>query len=472
VLDKRIISFVTSKNPDNMLMEQIGDATLGAGRDEATRWTPGQPLKLLLAGYFGAGNVGSDMRSSEIIRQIRFLLGPQSVSCTALAVTDQLPADVLSDLRCRTFDGYVPDVLIEEATGHHGVVACEGSMFKSTFSNVLSAVMAASLGLAAQQGKLAVGYGAEVAAMDAPLEDFVATHAAESLILCRNGASFAAASRIGLRAMLGADTAWSFEAAPGEIAAARLRELGWNGDDRVIAICPSNPFWWPVRADPQKAVALQKSGRFGDLHYGAVFFHASSPEIDRKYALYLEQLAAAAKALGRDAFLVLVGMERVDERACADLSELLGRQVPTLMGYRYPVREVAAVLRRADLLISSRFHALIGAMPAGVPSIGIAMDERIRNLLADSGETERLFHADDPELGAKLVAAAARLDPDHVRQVSRATVAAALEGMGRMGLAFAEELGRVYPDMALPSRPRDWQSHLAPLPPSIESFLA
>lgn len=49
-------------------------------------------------------------------------------------------------------------------------------------------------------------------------------------------------------------------------------------------------------------------------------------------------------------------------------------------------REVAvkvrleAVLRASDLLLSSRFHALVGAMPGAVPSIDVSRDERIDNL--------------------------------------------------------------------------------------------
>src|SRR2546425_13092906 len=54
-----------------------------------------------------------------------------------------------------------PPFLYREVRRHHGVVACEGSMFKSKFANALTTMMIGSLGIAAAQNKLSVGYGAD-----------------------------------------------------------------------------------------------------------------------------------------------------------------------------------------------------------------------------------------------------------------------------------------------------------------------
>ena len=39
---------------------------LGGG----VKWKPGEPLKLLFAGYMGGGNMGSDVRVNEMLRQV------------------------------------------------------------------------------------------------------------------------------------------------------------------------------------------------------------------------------------------------------------------------------------------------------------------------------------------------------------------------------------------------------------------
>lgn len=472
VLNKRVVEFAVSANPDATLIAHLGAAVTTTQRTPRLAKQPGEPLRLLLAGYLGAGNVGSEMRSNEIVRQVRHLLGEQPVEVTALAVSERLPDDVLQDIRMKLFEGYLPDTVVAAVEECDGVIACEGSMFKSTFSDVLSAIMAGALGMASRQGKLAVGYGAEVGAMEPDLRAFVADYAKDASIYCRNEASLQEARKLGLRAFSGADTAWSFTAAPVERAEELLRSFGWNGRDPILALCPTNPFWWPVKANPGMALAMQRTGAHKELSYGSVFFHAHSDEIDRRYRRYIQQFGAAAAELAGSmgAFPLLIAMERVDETACRDLAREIGGAPAMLVGSDYRVGEVVALLRRANLLISSRFHALVASLPGLVPSIGVATDERIRNLLSDSDASERLVSAADPDFAEKIVAAAGKLDAAQVADSARRTVANALRGMGEMGLGLAEELRGHFPELNIAER-SDWQSCLPPLSAQIQSFL-
>ena len=59
-----------------------------------------------------------------------------------------------------------PPFLYREVRRHHGVIACEGSMFKSKFANALTTMMIGSLGIAAAENKVSIGYGAEAGDMD------------------------------------------------------------------------------------------------------------------------------------------------------------------------------------------------------------------------------------------------------------------------------------------------------------------
>jgi polysaccharide pyruvyl transferase WcaK-like protein len=123
-------------------------------------------------------------------------------------------------------------------------------------------------------------------------------------------------------------------------------------------------------------------------------------------------------------------------------------------------------------MISSRFHALVAAMPAGVPSIGIAMDEPIRNLFTEANQGGRLIATDNPDLGIHVVEAARRLDRDEVRCASRATTEAAVRAIGGMGRQFLDEFRLFFPDFALPAHRPAWQAHLPTLPADIDSFLS
>ena len=466
MLDRRMMRFLASADPDAVLIGHLGDAVKAGPGPGAARWRPGEPLRLLLAGYLGAGNVGAEMRTGEIVRQLRYLLGPGNVAFDAIAVTPDIAFDALPGVRPVLLDGYAPDALRRAVDACHGVVACEGSMFKSSFSDVLSAIMGAALGMASADGKLAVGYGAEIGAMDERLAAFVRRYAKAALILPRNPPSQAIAERLGLRATLGADTAWTLAVAPPEAARERLRGLGWNGRDPVLIVCPTNPFWWPVAADPAKAAALRDTGAHAEIHYGSIFFHADSDVRRAAYRAYIAGLAEAVAtiAASRGGFPLLVAMERVDVPACRDLAALA--PAPIVVGADLPVAEVVALLRAADLLLSSRFHALVGAMPGGRPAIGIATDERIRNLLDGCG----VIAADAPDLAASIIGIAAALDPEMVAHASRQTVVVALEGIGTMGVAFLDEVARLYPEV-LVARRMGWRDHLPPLSADIAALL-
>ena len=67
--------------------------------------------------------------------------------------------------------------------------------------------------------------------------------------------------------------------------------------------------------------------------------------------------------------------------------------------------ELVSILRACDWMVSSRYHGIVTSMPALVPSAGVTMDERIRNLMHERGHEDLLMTVDDPDLEAKLLLA-------------------------------------------------------------------
>ena len=145
-----------------------------------------------------------------------------------------------------------PPFLSDEVPKHHGVVACEGSMFKSKFANALTTMMIGSLGIAAAQNKLSVGYGAEAGHMDPLIAKMCARYLPESLVITRNEESRTLLRELGVPTELGTDTAWTFEPLPPEYGRKALRKVGWDGSTPVLVVCPINPFEWPVKASVAK----------------------------------------------------------------------------------------------------------------------------------------------------------------------------------------------------------------------------
>src|SRR4029077_16892148 len=98
-------------------------------------WQPGEKLKLLFAGYNGTRNTGSDVRVEEMLRQIRHILGADRVEFSVIGQNFDRSKGYFGGPRQVHLPDIFPPFLSDEVPRHHGVVACEGSMFKSKFAN-------------------------------------------------------------------------------------------------------------------------------------------------------------------------------------------------------------------------------------------------------------------------------------------------------------------------------------------------
>ncbi|MEM7152526.1 MAG: polysaccharide pyruvyl transferase family protein [Myxococcota bacterium] len=466
--------------PDRVLMEVTNgfiEATAvkrALDVDQET-WKEGNPLKLLLAGYVGTRNTGADVRVEEMIRQFRHVVGDDDLELTIMSINKQRTAGYFRTVRQVELPVLFPKFLFDECPKHHGVIACEGSMFKSKFASALSTMMAGSLGMAAAENKLAVGYGAEAGAMSPDLRDFVKRHCANALVQCRNVPSREVLGRLGVRTTGGTDTAWTFEPAPLSEGAQLLRERGWDGEKKVLVLCPINPFWWPVKPDLGKSAARTLGGQFKKEHYRSIYFHHSSPEADEKYETYIDGLAEAVQNFirDRDVFPIMVGMERVDRLACEAVSQRVDGNPPCFISDDYDMYQLVSVLRNCSYMVSSRFHAIVTSMPGLVPSAGVTMDERIRNLMNDRGHPNLFLEVDEDDLGEKVLAILERLERE-AEQISAdigRVIPQQLELMGQMGIDFMDEVCRVYPEFPRKDLPRTWQAHLPSLSPELQALM-
>ena len=259
----------------------IEAAKLGWMMGKGKPWQPGEKLKLLFAGYNGTRNMGSDVRVEEMLRQIRHILGGDNTSFTVMTFNPSLSQGYFEGTAQVPLPNIFPPFLSDEVPKHHGVVACEGSMFKSKFANALTTMMIGSLGIAAAQNKLSGGYGGEAGHMDpliagnvrALLSEFTGDHPQRRI--ANSSARARSTDRVGYRH--GVD----IRSRPAEYGQAVLRKIGWDGSTPVLVVCPINPFEWPVKASVAKFAARTLTGAYKDSHYRSVYFHNSGAAADR-----------------------------------------------------------------------------------------------------------------------------------------------------------------------------------------------
>jgi polysaccharide pyruvyl transferase WcaK-like protein len=443
---------------------------LGTGKP----WKPGQKLKLLFAGYNGTRNTGSDIRVEEIVRQVQRILGPDNVAGTVMTQNFELTREYFGDLRQVHLPDVFPPFLHAEVPQHDGVIACEGSMFKSKFANALTAMIIGSLGIASAHNKLSVAYGGEAGAMDPLLQKMCKRYVHDSLVITRNSESQEILGKLGVATELGTDTAWTFEPLGPEYGRQALRNAGWDGSMPVLAVCPINPFWWPVKPSMTKAVAHALGGAYEKSYYRTIYFHRDGREVDQAYEKYLAAMAEGVQRYGqhRAVFPVLIAMEMLDRDACERVAHKIGG-APIFGSDERTMYELVSILRACHRMLSSRFHAIVTSMPGGVPSAGVTMDERIRNLMHQRGHDHLMMEVDETDLADKIVVALNALDAeaDEIRCAMGRVVAKNLRLMARMGVYFEERVARQYPQFPIRTGLRGWEEYLPPLGPALRKLL-
>ncbi|MFZ0886348.1 MAG: hypothetical protein WAN14_23300, partial [Candidatus Acidiferrales bacterium] len=189
---------------------------------------------------------------------------------------------------------------------------------------------------------------------------------------------------------------------------------------------------------------------------------------------YLSEMAAgvANYRSSRKVFPVLIAMEMLDRDACERVAEKLGGP-PIFASDQFNMYELVSILRAADRVLSSRYHAIVTSMPAGVPSAGVTMDERIRNLMRERGHEHLLMSVDETDLADKIVAALRALDEqsEGIRDAMGQTVARNLQLMARMGTYFEEQVARRYPQFPVRTGVLSWEDYLPPLSPTLVKLL-
>src|SRR5437899_5939476 len=435
---------------------------LGLGK----RWTPGEKLKLLFAGYNGTRNTGSDVRVQEMLRQIRHILGADNTDFSVMSFDFDRTRGYFEGARQVYLPNAFPPFLYSQVRRNHGVIACEGSMFKSKFANALTTMMIGSLGLASAENKFSLAYGGEAGHMDGIIQSMCERYVQDSMVMTRNVESRKLLSSLGIPTELGTDTAWTFEPHPPEYGRKALRDAGWDEKTPVLVLCPIHPFVWPVKASIGKYIARATTGAYKDSQYRTVYFFESGPEVDRKFEHYISGFTKATQAFVQRhrVFPVLVAMERLDAVACREIATRIPG-TPVFTSDDYAIFQPVSIVRACSYMVSSRYHGFVTCMPSLVASAGVTMDERIRNLMRERGHQHLFLTVDDPDLAPKLLQIMETLvsEADSVREGIARTVVGNLKVMARMGTILEDLVRRQYPEFPIQVGVRSWEDYLPPL---------
>ena len=143
--------------------------------------------------------------------------------------------------------------------------------------------------------------------------------------------------------------------------------------------------------------------------YDKMYFFSDSEERREKFQRYLSEMAAAVNRYQQehDAFVVILGMEKLDEEACLRFEHLVDGPHSVYHSKDHNVFQMTGLLRQLSMLVTSRSHA----------AVAISMDSRLDGVI---GETELADHyllrVDDADLGRRITASL-RLADDNTQEI-------------------------------------------------------
>lgn len=187
-------------------------------------------------------------------------------------------------------------------------------------------------------------------------------------------------------------------------------QQGWDGKRPLLGVAVVHPYCWPVRPSLCRWARAILTGE-RSLQYDHMFFFSDSEERRMKYRRYLQEMAHAVTAYRDEhqAFVVVIGMERLDKQACLDLQALVG-ECAVVTSKETPVFHMLSVLKELKALVTSRYHAAVLSMRNEIPIVAVSMDSRLDGLFQDFGLTDYLCHVDDVNLGTLVQEAMRKAD--------------------------------------------------------------
>ncbi len=345
--------------------------------------------KVLLMGYNGANNTGSEARLLAIIQEIRQVMGDEIAITIPTICGKNLRRYIKEEPNLRIVE--YPTVfffaLYKLVREHDLILLTEGSCYMDTWSSCLLWAWLWVTACAGIKGKTIVAYAVDSGFLSPFNQRLVRRIASRTdLIITRTKA---AADRlrswkVSAPIEATADSAFGFSPDPQdkEFLAGSWPETR-NG---VIGLAAVDFYLWPV--------VFRPFGRKKNCYRWPYFYSDSRRRrscrktLAENYARFADHMIE-----NHEKSIALICMEQLDEDFTLMIRSFMRNQEKTRIfsSREYNASQMASILRCLDLLITSRYHAAVLSLEAAVPQIAIGHDQRLRDLYQDLGIFDEYF---------------------------------------------------------------------------------
>jgi polysaccharide pyruvyl transferase WcaK-like protein len=346
-------------------------------------------IRVLMVGYNGANNTGAEALLLSDIEDVRAVLGPGAL----------ITVPTLNEANLRRYLKESPTLAIAPMpTLYFGairrmvkdsdlVLLVEGSTYMDTWGSALLWAFLWATTCAANMGKCSLAYAVDAGTLSPANRRRVRGIASRTgLIVTRNRAAAERLRGMGVTAPMActADNAFTFQP--------RETDLGW-----------------PLRAWPQARSGMVGLAMVDFTLFPAVmrpwgprercykwpYYFSASPvrsqineTLARGYAALADHVA---KSTGKA--VALICMEQLDEALAGQVHRYMKHPESARLfsARQYDASQMTVLLRGLDLLVTSRFHASVLSLAAGVPQVAVGHDTRLSTIYQDLGLKERWF---------------------------------------------------------------------------------
>ena len=337
------------------------------------------PLRVLLLGYGGANNTGSEVRILTIIDDVRAAMGDQ-VIITVASVSPEKTRRFLSErenLRIVRIPYVFPFAIWRLTRVHDLTLLVEGSTFKDNWGSALLYAFLWAAWCSRLHGRKCIAYAVDAGRMR-PMHQRLTRHVCGGidLLITRTEAARQRLRETGVTrpVVVTTDPAFAF-AAPAPAKPQGVRET-------VLGLAPVEFNQWPVRIRPW--------GPAEQCYRWPYYFSWDEDRAKASTALVDAWAQLASHAIRQHGVRVrLIAMEELDRRICenilAAIDPALHSHIDPLYSGELTPADIVAQLRGLDFLITSRYHACVLSMANAVPQAALYHDERLISIYSELG---------------------------------------------------------------------------------------
>ena len=354
-------------------------------------------IRVLMVGYNGADNTGAEALLLSDIQDLRAVLGTEA----HITVPSLNPANLRRYLAEGPTLRIVPMPTLFFGTIRHLVresdlvVLVEGSTYMDSWGSPLLWAFLWATQCASKLGKPCLAYAVDAGTLkpaNARLVRRVASRT--SLIVTRNRAAAGRLRAVGVTApiMSTADNAFTFQ--PREADRGRVEREWPRAAGGMVGLAMVDFSLFPA--------VMRPWGPRGRCYKWPYYF-SNSPARTRSSGMLAQGYASLAdNVVERSGKAVaLIGMEGLDEALAERVHGRMRHPESALVfsARLHDTSRMACLLRGLDLLVTSRYHASVLSLAAGVPQVAMHNDTRLATLYEDLGLKEDWFRAPGPVEG-------------------------------------------------------------------------